>query len=40
VGRVKRDVSQPLAYALIVAALLAVRLVWWLRKRYALVEAL
>ncbi|HEY8692925.1 MAG TPA: protein-methionine-sulfoxide reductase heme-binding subunit MsrQ [Chloroflexota bacterium] len=40
VWRVKRDVSQPLAYALIVAALLAVRLVWWLRKRYALVEAL
>ncbi|HEX6511759.1 MAG TPA: protein-methionine-sulfoxide reductase heme-binding subunit MsrQ [Chloroflexota bacterium] len=40
VWRVKRDVSQPLAYALIVAALLAVRLAWWLQKRYARGEAL
>jgi methionine sulfoxide reductase heme-binding subunit len=35
VWRVKRDVSQPLAYALIVAVLLAIRVAWWLRKRYA-----
>ena len=35
VWRVKRDVSQPLTYALVVAVLLAIRVVWWLRKRYA-----
>jgi methionine sulfoxide reductase heme-binding subunit len=40
VWRVKRDVSQPLAYALIVAALLALRLPWWLQKRYARGEAI
>ena len=40
VWRVKLDVSQPLAYALIVAVLLAVRLAWWLQKRYAQGEVL
>ncbi|HEU0167466.1 MAG TPA: protein-methionine-sulfoxide reductase heme-binding subunit MsrQ [Chloroflexota bacterium] len=40
VWRVKRDVSQPLTYAFIVAVLLGVRLVFWLRKRYALGETL
>jgi len=40
VWRVKRDVSQPLAYALVLGALLAIRLVWWLQKRYARGEAL
>ena len=33
IWRVKIDVSQPLTYALIVVALLAVRVVWWLGKR-------
>ena len=40
IWRVKADVSQPLSYALIVAVLLAIRLVWWLQKRYARGEAL
>lgn len=40
VWRVKRDVSQPLSYALIVAVLLAIRLAWWLQKRYARGQAL
>ncbi|HLG74466.1 MAG TPA: protein-methionine-sulfoxide reductase heme-binding subunit MsrQ [Chloroflexota bacterium] len=34
VWRVKRDVSQPLTYAIILALLLAIRLAWWLQKRY------
>jgi methionine sulfoxide reductase heme-binding subunit len=40
VWRVKRDVSQPLAYAVILAVLLAIRLAWWLQKRYGRGEAL
>lgn len=40
VWRVKRDVSQPLTYALIIGVLLAFRVVFWLRKRYAAGEAL
>jgi methionine sulfoxide reductase heme-binding subunit len=40
IWRVKRDLNQPLTYALIVAVLLAVRLVWWLQKRYASGETL
>ena len=35
IWRVKRDVSQPLAYAAILGVLLAIRVVWWLQKRYA-----
>jgi sulfoxide reductase heme-binding subunit YedZ len=35
IWRVKIDVSQPLTYAAIVAGLLGVRLVLWLRKRYS-----
>lgn len=35
IWRVKIDVSQPLTYAAIVAALLAVRMIFWLRKRAA-----
>ncbi len=35
IWRVKIDASQPLTYAFILAALLAVRVVWWLRKRNA-----
>ncbi|HEX2171651.1 MAG TPA: protein-methionine-sulfoxide reductase heme-binding subunit MsrQ [Dehalococcoidia bacterium] len=33
IWRVKIDVSQPLTYAFILAALLALRLVWWLSQR-------
>jgi len=40
IWRVKRDISQPLTYAIIVAVLLAIRLAWWLQKRYASGEAL
>jgi sulfoxide reductase heme-binding subunit YedZ len=40
VWRVKRDVSQPLTYAIIVGVLLAVRVAWWLQKRYARGEEL
>jgi len=40
VWRVKRDVNQPLTYALILAVLFGVRIVFWLRKRYSLGEAL
>jgi sulfoxide reductase heme-binding subunit YedZ len=40
VWRVKADISQPLTYAVILAVLLAIRLVWWLQKRYARGEAL
>lgn len=32
--RVKIDVGQPVNYALVLAALLAVRVGWWIRKRY------
>jgi sulfoxide reductase heme-binding subunit YedZ len=35
IWRVKIDVSQPLTYALVVAVLLAVRLMFWLRKRWS-----
>lgn len=35
IWRVKIDVSQPLTYAAMVAALLAVRMIFWLRKRAA-----
>ena len=35
IWRVKIDVSQPLTYAFILAVLLGVRVVVWLRKRYA-----
>ncbi len=40
IWRVKADIRQPLTYALILAALLAVRLVLYLRKRYAAGETL
>jgi len=40
IWRVKRDISQPLTYAIIVAVLLAFRLVLWLQKRYARGESL
>jgi len=40
IWRVKLDVSQPLAYALVLAVLLSTRLVFWLRKRYAEGEAI
>jgi len=40
IWRVKRDVSQPLAYAAILGVLLAIRVVWWLQKRYAEGQAL
>ena len=35
VWRVKLDVRQPLAYALVIGVLLFLRITWWLRKRYA-----
>jgi len=35
IWRVKIDLSQPLTYALVLGALLAVRLVFWLRKRHS-----
>ena len=35
IWRVKLDVSQPLIYAAIFAALITLRLAWWLRKRRA-----
>ncbi len=40
VWRVKRDVSQPMTYAIVLAVLLAIRLVWWLQQRYARGETL
>lgn len=35
IWRVKIDVSQPLTYALVLSALLALRLLFWLRKRHS-----
>jgi sulfoxide reductase heme-binding subunit YedZ len=35
IWRVKIDLSQPVTYALILGALLAVRLVFWFRKRHS-----
>lgn len=40
VWRVKADVSQPLTYAVILAILLAMRLLWWLQKRWTQGQAL
>jgi sulfoxide reductase heme-binding subunit YedZ len=40
IWRVKADISQPLTYAIVLAALLAIRAGLWLRRRYATGQAM